>query len=57
MRRIALPSLMGFHPEHAFRCRANASALLLHDWRKAGFAKRRRLIFPKTTTSGHMNHK
>ncbi len=45
MRRIALPLLMGFHPEHSFRCWTNASALLIHDWRKAYPIKRRRINF------------
>jgi hypothetical protein len=48
MRRIPLPRLMGFHPEHSFRCWANASSLLIYDWRSAFPApKRRRLTFPK----------
>jgi hypothetical protein len=39
---------MGFHPEHSFRLWANASALLIYDWRSAfPTPKRRRLTFPK----------
>ncbi len=57
MRRLALPKLMYLELFQSQRMYVGAASILAAAWRKAGYAKRRRLTFPKTTTSGHMNHK
>ncbi len=57
MRRLAIPPLMYLELMQSQRMYVGAAQILAAAWRKAGYVKRRRLTFPKTTKCAHMVQK